>query len=403
MRTLAVWTDPPFSSPSGGVVTSAESLMAGLAAYAPWDWRVTYAPSGTWWFRSLVANRSARSAVVRVGPPGISGLRAVAENLVGPVGRRLIGAGERIARTPAEILLAPHVFNTFTPIGPHPYVALTPNDFQHRRFPENFTPSELRRRIRLYEHAISRADLVIAGSRATHVDLLHFHPQAADKAWLWRFPAPADLRVPSDTEVILARRLLPRAAASHTIIYPAQLWPHKNHATLIRAVALLRSERRLEVSLVLTGAGPQLGPLQDLSRQLGAQDAVHFVGNVPRGVLFALLASTDLVAVPSLFEQASYPLVEAGWFQKPILAADIVSLREELAGHELALVPGEDPQAWADAIEQAFEDDARAGQLREAGRAVLARHDLAIQAGEFWRYMLQKLNDTRRAGLSYRR
>ncbi len=44
------------------------------------------------------------------------------------------------------------------------------------------------------------------------------------------------------------------------LLYPARPWPHKNHARLFEAFALLREERP-ELRLVLTGGGHEGRPV----------------------------------------------------------------------------------------------------------------------------------------------
>ena len=191
-----------------------------------------------------------------------------------------------------------------------PALIVAPNDFLHLYYPEYFSRGQLIQRKWAYRRAIDRADLVVVGGQSTLRDLVEHYPAAAGKAVVWRFPAPMDLRQPSAMERRMAERLRgPVRGTRATILYPAQFWPHKNHETLIRAIAVLRREYGMDVGLLLTGTGEAQERAIGLSRREEVQDRVLLLGNVPRGVLFALLAEATIVAVPSLFEQASYPLI----------------------------------------------------------------------------------------------
>jgi glycosyltransferase involved in cell wall biosynthesis len=65
------------------------------------------------------------------------------------------------------------------------------------------------------------------------------------------------------------------------LLYPAQLWPHKDHATLFEALRLLR-ERGRDFDLVLVGSDKGLGDvLRRKASELGVADRVQFRGFVP--------------------------------------------------------------------------------------------------------------------------
>jgi glycosyltransferase involved in cell wall biosynthesis len=388
MPSLAVWSNPSNPMTSGGAALSSRSFYLSMAALTPAGWEVVFLPSARWRVRRMIEHQRIDEHCVESGGVGASLVQAAAETLRSPLGGWPVRLVSRRMPRQVTVAFAPSVDSVSSPISDAVRVIVTPNDFQHRHFPENFTKKELRRRNSLYDAAMARADLIISGSQQTLRDIERFYPENAQLARVLPFPAPADLRPPSPAESRFVEDIL-GPAPGPTILYPAQLWPHKNHMVLVRAVQHLRQRGYSPVKLVLTGEGPCGNRIRAAVQRLDLQRFVTMCGNVTRGQLFALFQAADVVAVPSLFEQASYPLMEAGWFDKPVLAADIPCLREDLKAFPSALLPPSEPKGWADSLLRAFTDSDHRAHLVQAGRAVYARHDPTTSTLGFWDGVLE--------------
>jgi glycosyltransferase involved in cell wall biosynthesis len=115
------------------------------------------------------------------------------------------------------------------------------------------------------------------------------------------------------------------------LLYPAAFRSYKNHALLLSALAVLNRDRKDPYHLVFTGITNTPENLQKLINDLNIEPWVHVLGKVPRSELQALYRQAFATAVPSLYEQGSFPLMEALSFGCPILCSDIPSLREQLS------------------------------------------------------------------------
>jgi len=156
------------------------------------------------------------------------------------------------------------------------------------------------------------------------------------------------------------------------VLMVATLETHKDHATLIRAVALLRrSGLRLEINLA--GQGALERPLKALAEELQVADRVRFLGarrDVPE-----LLGQSDLfVLATTPHEGRPGVIMEALAAAVPIVASDVAPLREILDGGKWGkLVPPGDPEALAvELLRLARAGRPDAAQLA-AGRAFAAR------------------------------
>jgi glycosyltransferase involved in cell wall biosynthesis len=130
------------------------------------------------------------------------------------------------------------------------------------------------------------------------------------------------------------------------VLYPARVWPHKNHARLVDAMRLVRRTHP-GMRLVLTGGGTELLP--DLP------DWVEARGNVPGSELPRLYATAACLAFPSLYEGFGQPPLEAMAAGCPVAAGAAGSL-PEVCGDAAVMFDPEDVEAIAHGIEQALTD-----------------------------------------------
>lgn len=165
------------------------------------------------------------------------------------------------------------------------------------------------------------------------------------------------------------------AARTPGIVMVARFSRQKDHATLLRAVALL-GQRGLHVPLQLPGGGKALHckPLEALAAQLGITDRVEFPG-VVRDVPQRLMASRICV-LSTHYEGMPLALLEGMAAGCAVVGSAVPGVREVLRdGEDGLLVPESDPVALADALERLLRhpDDA-ARMAKNARTAALERH-----------------------------
>jgi glycosyltransferase involved in cell wall biosynthesis len=179
---------------------------------------------------------------------------------------------------------------------------------------------------------------------------------AADSGVDTELFAPSDARVPG--------RIVAIASADR---------PLKGVIHLLEALAKVRTEHDVHLELVSNlEAG---GPTERRIAELGIGDAVHVVNGLSDAELGALLASAEIMCVPSLYEGFSLPTVEAMSCGTPVVASRAGAL-PEVVGTDPAtgesecavLVEPGDPEALASAIRELVESPATRARLGEAGR-----------------------------------
>ncbi len=187
---------------------------------------------------------------------------------------------------------------------------------------------------------LRRADAVIAVSEAT--------AEAVRAAW--RPPARLEVRVirngvdrrPEAT----GRARPPRTAAAPGphVVSLSRLAPEKGLVHLLEAFALLRAARA-GARLTLAGDGPLGARLAEEVYRLGLDDAVVLPGHVDPA---PLLASADVLAQLSVWENSSYALLDAVVHGLGVVASPVGGNREMLPRQ--CLVPAGDHAAVAAAL-----------------------------------------------------
>jgi len=139
------------------------------------------------------------------------------------------------------------------------------------------------------------------------------------------------------------------------------LYPVKDHATLLRAVAWIPGAR-----VAIAGRGREEEALRRLGTQLGLADRVHLLGlrdDVPR-----VLGAADVFVQPSLSEGLPLAVLEAMAHQCCVVATDVGGVGEAVVeGVTGLLVPPGSPDLLADALREIVSDPERAHSMADAG------------------------------------
>jgi len=154
--------------------------------------------------------------------------------------------------------------------------------------------------------------------------------------------------------------------------YPAQFWPHKNHARIVEAIGLLKGVG-CEANVVFCGS--YTGELRErtfaaamaLAHRLGIANQVHCLGYVPNEHIAALYAEAVGLVMPTFFGPTNIPVLEAWTLDCPVLTSDIRGPREQVGDAGLLVDPSS-VEAIAEGMRRLWEDDVLRGTLIDRGR-----------------------------------
>jgi glycosyltransferase involved in cell wall biosynthesis len=236
-------------------------------------------------------------------------------------------------------------------------------DVQHHDLPAFFSPPERTLRRLTYDAAARRASMVVTTSEYSRMRAMDALGIPADR--IEAVPLGIDLeRFSPDSAEDDASRMEALGVVRPFVLYPANLWPHKNHERLLDALARTRED---ELELVLTGQTyGRLGPLLAHVRRRGLDGRVRHLGYLDAGDLPALYRAARAVVFPSLYEGFGAPPLEAMACGCPVASSTRGSLAEVCGDAAVPLEP-ESIESITEAIEAAAFDDGLRSRLRTAG------------------------------------
>ena len=144
--------------------------------------------------------------------------------------------------------------------------------------------------------------------------------------------------------------------------------------TLVRALAKTADER---IELVLIGDGPERRGLEQLTRRLGLEMRVRFLGDQDAESVRYWVQRSYALVLPSFHESQGIVLLEAGVCARPVIAASAPGI-DEVVEHGVngLMFPAGDVTSLAVVTDHLFASPKLAARLGQAGRArAVARYE----------------------------
>lgn len=224
-------------------------------------------------------------------------------------------------------------------------------DLQHRLqpwFPEFSAQGEWDAREAHYSRFLRRASVIITGTEIGRKEIHQFYQVPLDRIRILPHPTPRYcLKGPHGTP----KNILPgQAILGRYLFYPAQFWPHKNHANLLLAVRTMKDTYDLVMPVVFTGTDKgNMNYVEQLTKKLGLSQQVHFLGFRSHMDLANLYRNAFALTYLSFCGPENLPPLEAFALGCPVVASDVAGAREQL-GNAAILVDPSSPDQIASAV-----------------------------------------------------
>lgn len=177
------------------------------------------------------------------------------------------------------------------------------------------------------------------------------------------------LRQPDNREIEAFLRKIGHKDSDKVVCTIANLVEQKGHECLLRAIPFVLSKIG-GVHFVFAGDGPLRKNLVKLSEGLGVAEHVHFLGQ--REDVPVILASSDVMVLPSLWEGLPLVILEAFSMGKPVIVTDVGGNRELVFEGETGLVvKAGDVKGLSDSIIWILINDAKRKDMGERGRGLV--------------------------------
>lgn len=229
---------------------------------------------------------------------------------------------------------------------------------------------------RITRYALKRADSITATGLALATATLPYAPSGQRVTVV---PYGVDLER-------FARREGRSSSGDIVIGIVGRLSQEKGLDTLLHAMARL-AHTRTGLKLVLAGDGPERPQLERLARKLGISERVSFLGSVPHDEVQAVLAGFDVFAMPSRAEGFGVAAIEAAAMGLAVVGSRVHGIPDVVDdGRTGLLVPPDNEQALAEAIERLIDDPQLRKAMGEQARALVAdRYDWRENAAQMER------------------
>jgi glycosyltransferase involved in cell wall biosynthesis len=248
----------------------------------------------------------------------------------------------------ATTWLSPHGLRVPTVTSVH--------DIQQFHFPNFFSLKEKWIRSTLYDSTIKNSDFIQASSKFIQKDLLDCYPGMISLERIVVIPEGVDVQTfaeNSSSQDLNLRYGLP----DEFLLYPAQLWPHKNHIRLFQALRQITRLYSCTIPLVLTGTAYKASRTifnYIETQQLRSQ--IHYLGKVPLEDLLGLYKLSKYLVMPVLYESSSLPILEAAASGTSILASAIPPNQEMAERLKMHFFDPLDVSSMAEVIHLAWKE-----------------------------------------------
>jgi glycosyltransferase involved in cell wall biosynthesis len=212
---------------------------------------------------------------------------------------------------------------------------------------------------------------VLVDSSVGRQQVIESYGIAAENVFVLPYIAPRYIyeSIASDDVSLAMRYSLPEKF----FFYPAQFYRHKNHPTLIRALARMHASHP-DVRLVLAGTKDRNGfsEAERLVEELGLSENVKFLGYVPDADMRGLYDRARALVMPTFFGPTNIPQLEAFATGCPVATSRIYGIPEQVGDAALLFDPRSVDEIH-DCLVQLWTDDDLCRELAAKGREHAAR------------------------------
>jgi glycosyltransferase involved in cell wall biosynthesis len=251
-------------------------------------------------------------------------------------------------------------------------------DFQHKRLPQFFDRTEIKRRDKEHCKLLQPGNAILLSSHSAARDCERFYPGNGADINVLQFVSGAPPDWQPQPKIHLQERYVLPDGWLHV---PNQFWAHKNHRVIINAMIILK-QQGIKAVVVSTGNTVNCGNSEQflmvskLIEEYGLKDSFRILGPIPYDDMLSLMHHSIAVINPSLFEGWSTTVEEAKSMGKKILLSKIDVHIEQSPMRARYFVPHESAKL-AELIERAineFDPDEEERQIELSKQELKSRH-----------------------------
>ena len=234
-------------------------------------------------------------------------------------------------------------------------------------------PQISKTRLEIEKECLETADTIVATSPQEQEDMRSLVSPQGNIAVI---PCGTDIERFGSVSRLESRAKLEIEPEAQVILYVGRFDRRKGIETLVRAVGCNEVKQHPNLKLIIVGGstpgrkdGKERERIENIVRELKLEAITTFAGRIEHADLTYYYAAADVCVVPSHYEPFGLVAIEAMACSTPVIAADVGGLKftvvNELTG---LLVPSQDEQAFAEAINHVLSYPAWSRQLEKDAR-----------------------------------
>ena len=210
--------------------------------------------------------------------------------------------------TPTTTLL-PLKYNIPTIVSMH--------DIQHIHYPQYFSKNTIKKRKIQYGLTKIKADFIHCSSDFIKSDLINNFNINSSKI----------IKIEPGIDLSEYKSVDCGNDNNKYFFYPAQLWEHKNHLTILKSMKILKDKSIDNIKFYFTGSedNSNYSVIKDFIDKNNLNNSIKHLPNITHSELIKYYMKSEFVISAAIYEAASFPIFEAASLSKPIVASDIPS------------------------------------------------------------------------------
>lgn len=227
----------------------------------------------------------------------------------------------------------------YIPLSKTAKLITTLHDVQEIHFPEHFLAEERAYRANAYLDFVRRADAIIVSYGHIKDDLIKY----------FQVPASKISVILLDMQKLWFERLIGNGIydigamkfPAKFLLYPANVWKHKNHLRLVEAVWLAREKYDVPINLICTGGNKEkcFEEVDLFIKEKKLESNVQFTGAISEEILYTLYKTCRGVVIPTMYEAGSFPLIESIMLNAAVICSNVTSLPDTIGSDEFLFDP----------------------------------------------------------------
>mgnify|MGYP001455358339 FL=1 len=257
-----------------------------------------------------------------------------------------ISVEKTIIENKSDLIFFPVLSNTVFCLKKMRFIStlLDLEHFKHSIFPE-ITKKEFNYRENLYFYSLKRSKLIITSCESIKKNLCRHYKINKEKVHVIPY-TPSNLFIKKK----LSKEFLNEyKKIKNYFFYPAQIWGHKNHLVILKAVKIL-NKKNINVNLVFSGRDRGYRKTLDLYIENNKIKNVFFTGFLTSGEMHHMYKNCKGVIFTTLWGPNAIPPLETWSYQKPLIYND--RLEDDVTKGTAILGNINDPNYIANSIEK---------------------------------------------------